>query len=234
MKKILFTICLTIGALACFAQTETSPIVFGIKAGVNFSNLHQTIDGASGSISSGSISSFNAGVFADFRTDNSFSIQPQLLYTGKGANDKRSVAGQYNSSSSNIELNLYYLHLPVYVVYHIPVRSNSFFIGAGPFGSYGLNGSENGTITSTFQQAVPPNFTQTVTRTNKIDHKVNYGSSDSSDVKRMDYGASVMAGFRFKNGFLISACYDLGLSNIAPSDADVKTRVFSVSLEYSF
>lgn len=237
MKKIFFTICLSIGTLTCFAQNYgggDSQISFGIKGGVNFSNLQEKVQGSSSSTSPGSLTTFNAGVFADFKMNDNFSVQPQLLYMGKGAADKENVSADGFGVSSNVKLNLYYLHLPVYALYHAPVGDNDFFVGAGPFVSYGLSGRDKGSVTSTYQQASGANGVQTVTQTENVDQKVNFGGSDSSDVKRIDYGASAMIGFKFSNGLLISASYDLGLNNIAPTDADVKTRVFSVSVGYSF
>lgn len=229
MKKIFLSICLVIGTLTCFAQSD-SQIKFGIVGGVSFSNLQETSSGSSGSVSTGSLTTFHAGIFADFKAGDNFSVQPQLLYAGKGAADKENATSEGFGASENVKLNLYYLHLPVYALYHAPVNDNDFFIGVGPFISYGLSGHSKGSITVTETDG-----TQTSTQSHNVDEKVNFGGSDTSDVKRTDFGASAMVGFKFSNGFLISARYDLGLSNIAPgTDADVKTRVFAVSVGYSF
>jgi hypothetical protein len=231
MKKIILTACLIVGSLACFAQTD-SPISFGIKGGINFSNLQQSSSGSSSTTASGSLTSFHAGVFADFKVSDAISVQPQLLYTGKGASNKENDSEDGFSASDNVKLNLYYLHLPVYALYHAPVGDNDFFIGAGPFISYGLSGNEKGSVSFSGDDG---SGSGTTTQTENINQKVDFGSSDSTGIKRMDYGASVMAGFKFRNGFLISASYDLGLANIAPGgEADIKTRVFSVSVGYSF
>jgi len=236
MKKKLLTICLIIATITSFAQSsQKSTVAFGIKGGINFASLLQTEEGSSNSISSSLLTSFQAGIFADFKFGDSFSVQPSLLYTGKGATDKENVSSEGFSESSNVKLTLNYLQLPIYALYHKPVGNNDFFIGAGPFIAYGLSGKEKGSATETFEQPVPPNEETTVTRTSAIDDKVSFGDSDTSDVKRVDYGVSAIIGFKFNNGFLISAYYDLGLANIAPaSDADIKTRVFGVSVGYSF
>lgn len=236
MKKNLLTICLIIATITAFGQSsQESTVAFGIKGGVNFASLLQTEQGSASSISSGSLTSFHAGIFADFKLGDSFSVQPSLLYTEKGATDKENVSSVGFSESSNVKLTINYLQLPIYALYHKHVGNNDFFIGAGPFIAYGLSGKEKGSATETSEEPVPPNEQMTVTRTSAIDDKVNFGDSDTSDVKRVDYGVSAMIGFKFNNGFLISAYYDLGLANIAPtSDADIKTRVFGVSVGYSF
>ncbi len=231
MKKILLSVCFAVGALTCFAQSDNPPVSFGIKGGVNFSTLQQSASGSSSTTASGSLTTFHAGVFADFRVSDAFSVQPQLLYTGKGGSNKDNESADGFSASDNVKLSLYYLHLPVYALYHAPVGDNDFFIGAGPFISYGLSGNEKGSISISDIQTESGSTTET----QNINQKVDFGSSDSTGVKRTDFGASVMAGFKLKNGFLISASYDLGLSNISPTaDADVKTRVFSISVGYSF
>ncbi|WP_345951016.1 hypothetical protein ABDD95_06095 [Mucilaginibacter sp. PAMB04274] len=74
----------------------------------------------------------------------------------------------------------------------------------------------------------------TSTDTQDFDEKVEIGKEDG--IKRFDYGATALAGFRFNSGFLLSAGYDYGLANIyfGNDGAVTKTRTFTVSAGFSF
>ena len=236
MKKILLIVFLFAGSLTGFAQVsnDVPPVSFGIKAGVNFANLQQTYAGSSEAVSSGTLTSFQAGVFADFRFGG-ISIQPSLLYNGEGATSNINETVDGFPLSSNIKLTINYLQLPVYALYHIPVNHNDFYFGLGPFLSYGINGTEKGSVGI----VIPSGANNATTENEPVNQKVKFGSDSTSDVKRIDYGATVMAGFKFSGGFLISAFYDMGLANIAANDytgddAKVKTRVLGISVGYSF
>jgi hypothetical protein len=234
MKKLLLITFLLAGSLTTFAQVyqDDSPVSFGIKGGVNLATLQQSTSGSNSSSTTGSLTSFHAGVFADFKFGDSFSIQPSLLYTGKGATEKENESNPEYSINSNVRLTLNYLELPVYALYHTPVGDNDFFIGAGPFVGYGLSGKEKG---SESESITEDNDTQSASTS--VDQNVKFGSDSSSDVKRIDYGISAMAGFKFSMGFLVSVYYDLGLANIDPDSSDdskIRTRVAGLSVGYSF
>jgi hypothetical protein len=220
MKKLLLITFLLAGSLTTFAQVyqDDSPVSFGIKGGVNLATLQQSTSGSNSSSTTGSLTSF--------------SIPPSLLYTGKGATEKENESNPEYSINSNVKLTLNYLELPVYALYHTPVGDNDFFIGAGPFVGYGLSGKEKG---SESESITEDNDTQSASTS--VDQNVKFGSDSSSDVKRIDYGISAMAGFKFSMGFLVSVYYDLGLANIDPDSSDdskIRTRVAGLSVGYSF
>ncbi|MFP4846317.1 outer membrane beta-barrel protein [Winogradskyella sp. PE311] len=77
MKKLILLICfLSLGHLL-FAQTQ-----LGIKGGLNFTFFKVT-EGGFGTNPESDIG-FYGGVFVDFKIDNGFHIQPELLYKGVG------------------------------------------------------------------------------------------------------------------------------------------------------
>ncbi|MDT0557447.1 porin family protein [Ichthyenterobacterium sp. W332] len=97
MKKLFFA------ALAVFAFASVDAQTgFGLTAG--YSNV--SIDGESGS-------GFNVGAFADIGISDSFSVQPELVYT--------------NSSSEDVTYNLF--NVNAMAKYHV---SEEFSILAGP------------------------------------------------------------------------------------------------------
>lgn len=112
-----------------------------------------------------------------------------------------------------------YLEVPLNFVYRTQ-KEQGFFIGAGPSVAFGLSGKEK---YSDFQ--------------NSADSKVKFGSGDD-EVKSIEFGVNALAGYKFGNGFLFSANYNLGLSNIQNGSSDemgtVKNRYFAFKIGYSF
>ena len=206
---------------ASFAQVS-----FGVKGGLSMAKFTLSADagGASISLSSKSLTTFNAGVFADVKIPlTSFSIQPSLIYAGKGGKFSETD----NGASAVVNEKLYYLQLPVDLVYHIPVVVGDVFVGAGPYVAKGLSGKIDGTSNDGQGNISTAN------------QDIHFGNADGDEVKPMQYGANFMAGFKLKNGLLINVNYDLGLSNDAPKSNDPqgqgsnKSKVISVSLGYA-
>ena len=209
MKKFLFTAALSAASLFTFAQAPT----FGIKGGVNFAkiNASASLGGTSVSVSTGTLTSFSAGVFADFNIGSQVSIQPAVSFTGKGGKET-------DTNGDQAQINLYYVQVPVNVVYHIPAwETGSFYFGAGPYIGVGVSGKNKVTSGGT-----------------TVSQDIEFGS-DEGQFKSTDFGVNGILGFQFTNGFLLGVNYDLGLSNIAnSSDASVKNRVFGISAGFKF
>ena len=127
MKKI----ALTLITIIAITATISAQIHFGIKGGLNLANqyfMYSALGVASTSIRPG----FHAGVLLDAPLSKSISIQPNLLFSQKGAifNGTYGFTATYN-----------YLELPVNVIYHI---NKKFMIGAGPYLGYALSGTQSG------------------------------------------------------------------------------------------
>jgi len=105
-----------------------------------------------------------------------------------------------------------YLEVPLNFVYD----SKGFFIGAGPSISSGLSGKE---------------------KFGSEDTKIKFGSGDD-EIKRFEFGANVLTGYKFKGGFMVSANYNLGLNNIQNGNSTevgtIKNRYFAVKIGYIF
>src|SRR6478735_3094743 len=98
---------------------------FGIKAGVNLTNMF--VDEVS---DENMKVGFNAGFFAKLPVTRGFSIQPELLYTSKGAKEK------YNNiiqGAGEYRFNLNYIELPVLAVINV---AKNFNVHVGPYVSY--------------------------------------------------------------------------------------------------
>lgn len=129
LKTILALVLLTSVSHVTFAQTtDSSKLKFGFKGGVNFSNLY-TDDVEDNNVLTG----FNVGLFARLPITQTFAIQPELLYTTKGAELEYNNA--FVNGTSTFKLN--YLELPVLLVINV---SENFSVHGGPYIAYLIDG----------------------------------------------------------------------------------------------
>lgn len=129
LKTLLAFVLLTSVSLVTFAQTtDSSKLKFGFKGGVNFSNLY-TDDVEDNNVLTG----FNVGLFARLPITQTFAIQPELLYTTKGAELEYNNA--FVNGTSTFKLN--YLELPVLLVINV---SENFSVHGGPYIAYLIDG----------------------------------------------------------------------------------------------
>ncbi len=87
--------------------------LFGAKAGLNLATVTGN-DYNNASLHP----SFHIGAFANFLIDDNFTVQPELLYSGKGVKD--GTVGK---------VNLGYINVPVLLQYKTP---SGFFLETGP------------------------------------------------------------------------------------------------------
>jgi hypothetical protein len=158
---------------------------FGIKGGLNLTSLY--VDNVS---SEHMKAGFNAGIFAKLPITNGFSIQPELLYSVKGARDT------YNNiveGSGEYQFNLGYVELPLLAVVNL---SRNFNIHAGGYAAYLVSANVKDV---------------------NSDGSVN-GATDlnADNFKRWDFGLAGGAAFDIEN-FTLGARYNYGLTNIGKS-----------------
>lgn len=114
------------------AQTDYSnEFQFGIKGGVNFSNIYDTeVD------DNNVLTSFNAGLYATLPVGEILSIQPELLYSRKGGELKYDNA--ITEGTSQFKLN--YIEVPV--LFKVNITDN-ISVHAGPYFSYLIDAEVN-------------------------------------------------------------------------------------------
>ncbi|GAB2552366.1 porin family protein [Rufibacter soli] len=130
MKKLFFS--LAVIAASFTAQAQSS---FGIKGGVNYSNLSGDLKDESrynNKIGFAGGLYFNAPVVGDF-----FSIQPEILYSNKGYkyddNEQTTLLGrEYRYEGTS---NFNYIDVPVLA----KIKAGPLFLEAGPQVSYLIN-----------------------------------------------------------------------------------------------
>lgn len=217
MKKLILGLAVTAGSLA-FAQTTTtttttrstssSDVRFGIKGGMNVSSLSD--DGALED--QGSKIGFNAGLFANIPIAESFSIQPEVLYTQYGDKYDQVVLGNRYSRARHLD----YVAVPVMFQYNfIP----NLYVEAGP---------EFGILVNAKNKF--KNETNNDVITESGDYK--------DDLNSFNLGIGLGAGYYFTDNIGITARYVAGVTDIAkdrPNGSDaVRNNTFQVGLAYKF
>ncbi len=125
MKKLVFVALLTVTASIVRAQAPK----FGFKTGLNLN--HVTTNDEELAHDLAGRTSMHFGLVADFELSKTWSFQPQVLFSGRGAklaHGDHSDVFAFNS-----------LELPLNFVYKKDA-AKGFFLGMGPSFGYNLNG----------------------------------------------------------------------------------------------
>lgn len=118
MKKGFLFMCLALFSVVSFAQISS----WNIKAGMNLSNF-----GGDPDMNAKVGLKFGGGF--DYAVNQTFSIQPSLFFSTKGA------------KKSPVTANLAYLELPVMAAAHFNVADDkNIVLSAGPYLAYGIGG----------------------------------------------------------------------------------------------
>ena len=124
-KVSLLSIMLFIGANL---SAQDTPFSFGLKAGVNLSN----IGGDLGDDMDSKIG-YNVGVTVDYAFTENWYLLTGLELTAKGA--------EFDKAGYKLDLNPLFLQLPIHAAYKFPIGENlKIVVNAGPYVAYGLGG----------------------------------------------------------------------------------------------
>jgi hypothetical protein len=237
MKGLIFC-ALCLSSIGCAAQVH-----FGVLAGYNIVSLPQLGKGYDQWDQSSSVHSFHSGVTAEFRLGKSWFLAPALLYFGNGAHD---VSGSVNPGgggyTEDYTLKLYYLRLPVNLLYKIKLsRSVHIIPGAGLYVSRGLWGSAKGvSYTYTFLGSTQPyNNTPLTSPHQPISIPVKFISNgmdapSAISIKPYDFGYTFQMGIEWKRLQLIPSINNGLVKAYEGSGYNLKNRAFTLSLAYQF
>ena len=170
MKKqsnFLYALTFLISASFGVASAQNSTVVgpeFGIKGGVNMSNLYSDSDDIN---DENALWGFNAGVFAAFPIADNVFIQPEILFTTKGAELDYDFAGIEGTS----KFKLSYIEVPLLVRFNL---TENFNIHVGGYASYLVNAKIKGEGDFEFEEEL-----------------------DADDFERFDAGLSAGVGVDF-------------------------------------
>lgn len=159
---------------------------FGIKGGVNLTNLYVN------DVSDENMKvNFHAGFYGKMPLGRGVSIQPELLYTSKGAKE---TYNNFFSGHGEYRFNLNYIELPLSLVFNV---ARNFNLHAGGYAAYLVNtniknlNKDNGEITQ-------------------------IANLNEDDFHRFDAGVLAGLGVDVEN-FTIGARYNYGLCEIGKS-----------------
>jgi len=159
---------------------------------------------------------FCLGGFITYNINEVLAIQPEVLFTQKGAKIKEEIFGE----TLNVWMNLSYLEIPVFAKLLIPTKSSvkpNLF--AGPYFAIKLSGKA------------------------KAEYAGESEEEDIEDIKGTDYGLVIGAGVDFGIGgpgmgkITVDLRYSLGLTTISSYEEekeDIKNKVILLMVGYSF
>lgn len=187
MKK---TILVTVLLLAISVNVQAQLVRFGIKAGLNYANQTGTaITINSGNYNRDAITSYHAGLVAEIKLMDSFSIQPELLYSTQGAT--------YTYAATEFKNELGYLSIPVMAKFYL---NKSISLDLGPQASFLLSERNNFDVkdANTFDFGVAGGLGLNITKNFFIQGRYVLGLTDASkDAQIKNSVVQVSAGFLF-------------------------------------
>jgi hypothetical protein len=216
MKYLLTVLLVVTLGTAVMAQVR-----FGLEAGANIATIKVKEDPPSGySPSYSSKVGFKIGALADIGIGDHLAVQPGVFYSMRGGKIKVDVPG---FGSAETERTVNYLEVPILVQYKLNAGPGRVFVGLGPSVGMGLSGKDH----EKYNYAFFGSKDTTVS--------VKFGS-DTTETKKMDFGAVFNVGYELNMGVFVRVSYYLGLANMAnngPGQNDKATnRGFSVSAGY--
>lgn len=216
MKKSINTVVATalfsLGVLALNSSDALAQgrVRTGLKGGLNASSLFYDSQGVS---NKSERIGFHLGVFAQAPLGEFFAVQPELLYTTKGASADYNINFLGSTINGNNTFKLNYAELPVLATFKL---GQSVELQAGPYAAYLLNSNIN-------SNGDFGNGTSGINRDNF--NKVDYGLAGGLNI----YFGKALVGVR----------YEQGLQRIANSGAartllgNAKNSVGLVSVGFS-
>ena len=203
MKKT--TILLGVFALAATATSsaQAQSVRFGLRAGANYANLsgnlknENTFNNKIGFLGGAMV---NIGI-----TDDSFfSIQPEILYSQKGFENKPAeftgVLGAKQKREGNVNFN--YLDVPVL----LKINAGGFVVEAGPQYSYLLSANDETRTTTTPALGGAPSASESQSK------------RDVSGLNRNELGYVAGVGYQAENGLGLSLRYTGAFSDFVKND----------------
>lgn len=206
MNKKIYAIMLAV----IFTASVQAQFTFGVRGGFNLTNMDESGEGISPDTKMKP--GFQVGIVGDYAVNESFSIQPALLFATQGCNWDFELFGTKVETS----INLNYLQVPVNAQYKLDLGNAKPFLQAGPYVGYALSGKI---------KAKADGF--------KNDEKIEFGNGED-DMNPFDFGLGFGAGVQFEN-IQVGLGYNLGLANLSNADKiTTRNNGLTFTLTYLF
>jgi hypothetical protein len=234
MKKKVMVLCSSflclLFVISANAQKSKSSAI--IKGGVNFANISINDDGDVDDAKS--LTSFQVGVIGDLYLLPILSLQPGIIFTGKGS--KVQTGEESDASWMKSTTNPYYIEIPVNLVLKTPGTGTRFFAGAGPYLGIGIAGKrkmEGSIFGADFESKENIKWSNDDPTTFDEEEGAGFGV-----LRRFDYGLNGTLGIE-TGGLVLAANYGLGLAKLqsgtdSDTDKNNKHRVISLTVGFKF
>lgn len=164
------------------AQDNNVNTEFGVKGGFNMSNLY----GSGEDVDDNNVLyGFNAGVYATLPISDFIAIQPEVLFTTKGA--ELEYDNTFSAGTGNAKFKLNYIEVPLLVRVNI---TKNFNVHAGGYASYLVSSKVTGNGDIDFNEDI-----------------------DTDDLNKFDAGIAAGVGVDF-NPISIGLRYNYGLTTV--------------------
>jgi hypothetical protein len=181
---------------------------FGIRLGLNVTNVKVDLDNSPISIETEGKLGVHIGVFYETKMSQHFSFQPELLFFQKGYRIK--------DTGDDLKLTLNYIEIPLLAKYNFNETKANVFLLAGPAVGIGISSKAKVGDDSS-------NIDWEETELQRIDFGLNLGGGVALPVNEG------------KHRFLFQARYLLGITNISDSGTEsAHNRGFSIGIGYQF
>jgi hypothetical protein len=213
-------------ATAAVSSAQAQDVRFGLRAGANYSNLAGDIKNES---TYNNKAGFLGGVLVNVpvTSDGFFSVQPEVLYSQKGFENKPTEYTGLLDYKQQREGKVNYNYLDVPVL--LRINAGGFIAEAGPQYSYLLSSSNETKTTTTPALGDAPTTTEAQNK------------NDVSGLNRNELGYLAGVGYQADNGVSLSLRYNGAFSDFVKSDnntyfnGDLKNArhsAFQLSLGY--
>jgi len=221
MKKISLSAFALLAGVSLLAQEQpklttdmTSAVRWGIKAGVNLSDLHDEGFPDAANFSSSNKTGYYAGFLVNLPLSSNIKFQPEVVYSKQGAESDIDITGPTGTSALRYKTKLGYINVPLMFQWQ---TASGFFVELGPQLSFLLSAKTEDKDNSS----------------NEVDLK--------DQLEKFEIAGSGGIGFMSRLGLGINARYNYGFKNILkegnanyPDAAELKNRVIQIGLFYQF
>ena len=214
LVKLLVVLLLTMLSAQSFAQT------FGVKGGLNLSNMSSKDNDTVYSNDHKMNPGFNIGGTVEFPITGTFSFETGLLFSTKGYRINKDETVQGQTSNTKGYTTLYYFDIPLTAKASFDIGSAKIYGAFGPYLGIGLFGKSKAEFTFSGNS-------------DTFKRDVTFGSNG---LKRLDIGLSIGAGVDI-NAFQVGLSYGISLANISnytDNGFTAKNRVLGLSVGYKF
>ena len=226
-----FLLAMPIAFILLQASPAQAQLRFGLRAGLNLSNMSFNQPTFTPSI----IPGFHAGAMMEYSPFSDFAIELGALYSTKGTSIEQSQDIPFSGFSYKItqkaEFSPSYLEIPLNFVYRHEIRSMTLMFYVGPYIGLGMGGNAAISYTAT---SLPSGITLKAMGLNDTSGTLKFGSDSTADFTSMELGVNIGAGTEFNN-FQVRAQYGLGLQDVVPHKTiEGKFGVIGISVGYMF